>query len=112
MIELSFDKAQVNPERLHEELAAVVGSDLVGVSAGGGRVRLHLAADPSDAIRTALAVLVAEHDAGQLTAIQQARLDRETRRAALRKAWSAWTAADKDDLLRLLAEEWNLVEEE
>jgi hypothetical protein len=106
MDELVFDKALVNAERLHEELFALLGAGFAGVSAHDGRVRVHLL-EPSTPEQTAVIdQAVIAHDPHVLTARQQALADRRAfaeRVGSL--AWAEWTPADKDTLLRLLAED-------
>ncbi len=106
LIELSYEKAAVNAPLLHEELRAALGSGFVGISlSGGGRVRVHVLDTLPSAERERIAGLVAAHDASQRTAAQQAEAAREAALSALRKPWAAWSGADKDALLRLLAQD-------
>jgi len=104
LIELAYENSAVNPALLHEELEAALGNKLAGISTGQGKVRVHVLDTIQDAERALIEPIVQAHDAKKLTARQQAEADQAAKREALRKPWATWTATDKDDLLRLLAE--------
>lgn len=108
MIDLVFEREEANLALLHQELAAALGARLVGVSANGRGVRVHLLDSTTPDERKLAGQLVAGHDAGKLTADQQAERERGAALEALRKPWAQWSAADKDALLRLLAGELGL----
>lgn len=115
IVDLKYEKDAVNPALLSEELTAVLGEDLVGVSAGGdlGNVRVHMLASTSVAMREQVGTIVAAHDANQLTADQQTQASQTTQLAALKeKPWAEWTAQDKDILLQLLAERVDIFSQE
>lgn len=109
VIDLAFDHPAVNLERLHEDLAVALGAQFVGVSAGRGQVRVHIQDDMPPADQDRIAGLVAAHDAGQLSAAQQAEVDRQAALDVLRKPWAEWTAQDQADFIRLLAEQAGLI---
>jgi hypothetical protein len=92
----------VNVAALDESLRAALGAAYAGLTLQEERVRVHLLSDIDGAQDTAAAV-VAAHDAGTLTEVQQRIQDRADQIAALRKPWAEWSADDKDALLRLLA---------
>jgi hypothetical protein len=112
VIDLVVERSEVNPERLAEELAALGIAAYRGVSTGGGRVRVHVAPGLSEADRAAIRSAVLRHNRAAQSAQQKAAAARGAARAGLRKAWPAWTDADKDVFLRLLAAEWELIPEE
>ncbi|HML24916.1 MAG TPA: hypothetical protein PKD09_24895 [Aggregatilinea sp.] len=104
VVEIAVEKAAINPARLQEELAAALGEGYVGLSTGGkpGAVRVFLR-DKADTERAR--GLVAAHDAAKLSTDQQKEADRAAVIKQLRgKAWAAWTAQDKEEALRILAE--------
>jgi hypothetical protein len=106
MDELVFDKALVNAERLHEELFALLGAVFAGVSVYDGRVRVHLTEPPTPEQTAWIDQAVIAHDSAILTARQQALADRRAYVERVRLVpWAEWTPADKDTLLRLLAED-------
>jgi len=106
LIDLIYEKAAVNAALLHEELRAALGAGFAGISLSDvGRVRVHVLDSVPPAERERIAGLVAAHDARQRTAAQQAEAAREGALSGLRKPWGAWSGADKDALLRLLAQE-------
>ena len=107
LIEWLYPKEEINLDLLSEELVAVLGTDLVGISIGGdrGQVRVHVQADTPPAMQDQVGTIIAAHDAAQMTAEQRTRADQVAQLAALdQKAWTEWTTQDKDLLLRLLAE--------
>lgn len=112
VIDLVVERGEVNPERLAEELAALGIAAYRGVSTGGGRVRVHVAPGLPEADRAAIRSAVLRHDRAVLSAQQKVAAVRGAARTGLRKAWPAWTGADKDAFLRLLAAEWDLIPEE
>lgn len=109
-MELIYEKERVNLEKLHEELASVLGVKLVGVSTGDSAVRVHVQADLSPKERDLIAPVILAHDAAQLTTAQQAAADREMALDALRKPWDQWTAQDQADFIRVLAEQAGLAQ--
>ncbi|MCZ7541701.1 MAG: hypothetical protein M5U29_17660 [Anaerolineae bacterium] len=108
MIDLAFERETVNLALLHQELAAALGAKLVGLSANGRSVRVHLLDSTTPDERKLVGQVVAGHDAGKLTADQQAERERRSTLDALRKPWAQWSSADKDALLRLVAGELGL----
>ncbi len=109
VIDLIYEKASLNPTKLHEELTAALGEKFVGISASNGQVRVHLMDDTSKAAQDLVGPIVAAHDATKLTAAQQAEVDRTAALDALRKPWDQWTAQDQTDFLRVLAEQAGLI---
>lgn len=103
MIDLTFERKNLNLALLHEELLALLGPKLVGVSQDGRGVRVHLLDSTTPDERKAAGEIVARHDDSRFTAEQQMQRERQAALAALRKPWAQWTPADKDALLRLLA---------
>ncbi len=108
MIDLVFEREAVNLALLHQELAAAFGAKLVGLSGNGRGVRVHLLDSTTPDERTMAGQIVAGHDAGKLTADQQAERERGAVLDALRKPWAQWSPTDKDALLCLLAGELGL----
>jgi hypothetical protein len=108
LIEFTYEKEAINPALLHEELATVLGSKLAGISTGQGRVRVHVLDTIQDAERALIEPIVLAHDAKKLTARQQAEADQAAKMNALSKPWASWTAVDKDELLRLVAEKMGI----
>ncbi len=108
MIDLVFERETVNLALLHQELAAALGAKLVGLSGNGRGVRVHLLDSTTPDERKLAGQIVAGHDAGKLTADQQAGRERGAALDALRKPWAQWSSTDKDALLRLLAGELGL----
>lgn len=109
LIELTFEKAAVNATLLHEELRAALGSGFVGLSLSrGGEVRVHVLDSLPAAERERIEGLVAAHDAAKRSAAQQAQAARDAALTALRKPWSAWSGADKDALLRVIAQDMGI----
>jgi hypothetical protein len=104
LIELVYEKSAVNPALLHEELAVALGNKLAGISTGQGKVRVHVLDTIQDAERALIEPIILAHDSKKLTAGQQAEADQAAKMNALSKPWASWTAVDKDELLRLLAE--------
>jgi hypothetical protein len=109
VIDLVYDKTPVNPARLQEELAAVLGLQFVGVSTGPNGLRVHIQNDMSAANQAKIAGIVAAHDASQLSTTQQAEADQQTALDALRKPWDQWTGEDQGAFIRLLAEQMGLI---
>lgn len=112
VIDLVVSRLGVNPERLAEELAGLGIAAYRGVSTGGGSVRVHVVPGLSDADRAAIRAAVARHDPTVPSREQRAAAARQAALAALRRPWPAWTDADKDAFLRVLAAEWGLIPEE
>jgi hypothetical protein len=108
MVDLIFEREAANLALLHQELATALGPRLVGVSADGRGLRVHLLDSTTSDERKLAGQIVTGHDAARLTADQQAERERGAALGALRKPWSQWSAADKDALLRLLAGELGL----
>ncbi|WP_119067771.1 hypothetical protein [Aggregatilinea lenta] len=103
-VEIAVEKAAINLERLQEELAAALGEGYVGLSTDSKPdvVRVFVR-DKVEAEQ--VRALVAGHDATKLSARQQKEADRATVIERLRgKAWVTWTAQDKEEALRILAE--------
>lgn len=110
IIDLTYEKASLNPAKLHEELAAVLGAKFIGISTElGGKVRVHIQDDMPLADQGKIGPIVAAHDAAQLTAAQQAKVDWTAATDALCKPWDQWTAQDQTDFLRVLAEQAGLI---
>ncbi len=108
MIDLVFERQGINLALLHDELTAVLGGKLVGLSQDGRAVRVHLLDSSTPDERKTVGEIVARHDGSRFTAAQQAERERQAALEALRKPWAQWSAADKDALLRLLAGELGL----
>lgn len=71
VIDLVYERDAVNVSRLHEELAAALGADFLGVSEGpAGRLRVHVRGGTEEGHRAAIDGIVAAHDAGVLSARQ------------------------------------------
>jgi hypothetical protein len=105
MIDLLFTKV-VNPELLHNEITAVLGSNLIGVSTGPEKqLRVHLHDDTPAADQALVAGIVAAHDSAQLTDRQKRLNSHAAFIATLHKPWNHWNANEKDDFLRLLADQ-------
>ncbi len=105
MIDWTFDVERLNLSLLHDELKAALGPKFVGVSWNGRAVRVHVLDSTSAGERALVKSIVEQHDPARLTARQQAERDRRAMLAGLRsKPWTQWTPADKDALLRVLAE--------
>lgn len=104
LAEVIVEKAAINVERLHEELASALGDDYAGLSTGGerGAVRVYVRGKvDAEQVRRQ----VAGHDAAQLSARQQREAGRFAVIERLRaKPWAAWSAQDKEDALRVLVE--------
>ncbi len=109
VINLIYEKASLNPAKLHEELATALGEKFVGISARNGQVRVHLMDDTSKAAQDLIGPIVAAHDATKLTVAQQAEVDRAAALDTLRKPWDQWTAQDQANFLRILAEQAGLI---
>ena len=109
VIDLSYEKASLNPAKLHEELRAALGEKFVGISASKGQVRIHVMDDMPKATQDLVGPLVAAHDAAKLTTAQQAEASRAAALDALRKPWAQWTAQDQSTFLRVLAEQAGLI---
>jgi hypothetical protein len=110
VMELEFEKASVNVDKLHQEIAAGVGTKFIGISTGpSGKVRIHIQDDMSLTDQGKIGPIVAAHDAAKLTVAQQAEADRAAALDALRKPWDQWTAQDQTDFLRILAEQAGLI---
>jgi hypothetical protein len=110
IIDLTYDKVSVNPARLREELAAVLGSQFVGLSTGpDSQVRVHIQDSMKQADRDKIGPIVAAHDANQLTAAQQAEMDRAAALETLRKPWAEWTPEDQAQFLKILAAQAGLI---
>jgi len=108
--ELEFEKASVNVEKLHQEIAAGVGAKFLGISTGlGEKVRVHIQDDMSQADQGRIGPIIAAHDSTKLTVAQQAEASRAVALDALRKPWSQWTAQDQAKFLQLLAEQAGLI---
>jgi len=110
-MDLIYDKTQVNPAKLHEELKVLLGDQFWGISTGQepGKVRVHVDHALPTASQALIAPVVEAHDPLTLTAAQLAEADRAARLDALRKPWAVWTAADRENLLRLLAEQTGII---
>ncbi len=109
LIDLVFEKERVNPTLLHQELAAVLGEKMVGVSTDVGQVRVHLMDDTPKVVQDQVGPIVATNDATKLTTAQQTEVDRATALDALRKPWDEWTALDQTNFLRILAGQAGLI---
>jgi hypothetical protein len=109
VIDLVYEKTPVNPARLQEELAAVLGSEFVGVSTSPKDLRVHIQDDLPAADQAKIAGIVAAHDASQLSTAQQAEADQQIALEALRKPWDQWTGDDQAQFIRLLAEQMGLI---
>lgn len=108
--ELVFELKPVNPEVLHAELAMALGVAYASLSTGRGLVRIHLAEGTiAEEVKGAALAVVEAHDAGKLTSSRQAEADRVARLEALSKPWAQWTAADREEFLRILAEQAGIV---
>ena len=84
MIDLIFDKATINLDKLDEEVRAGLGSVTSGVSARNGQAIVHVREDVTDAQRQQAEQIVASHDSNQKTARQQAAEARQTKLVQLR----------------------------
>jgi hypothetical protein len=104
---------EINVLRLHEELAAVLGVFLQGVSTATkpGRVTVHINDDTPLVARDAIPVVIEMHDPKMLTVEQRAAADRKAALEGLRKPWAAWSEADRTDFVRILAEEMGIIPE-
>lgn len=111
-MEMEWDALKVNPERLDEELRALGIGAYAGLSTGGGKVRVHLVGEWTEADQATIRAAVERHDPAEKSRRQQAVEARQAALAALRKPWQAWTGDDKDAFLRLAAAEWGLIPEE
>lgn len=102
-----IEKAAVNIDLLHQELAAALGEDFVGVSVGGeqGQVRVHVRPGLAQSQLEIVQQTVVKHDAEKLSSEQQKTADRQAKLAALKKPWDQWTEADRLTLLQVLAEQ-------
>lgn len=108
LFELTFERGEVNLEKLHQELKASLGESLVGVSTGGGAVRVHLSREESE-LSELIGQVVSSHKPDTLTDEQKKEADRQTLIDALKKTPVAlWTAEQKDQALRVL---WEMVAE-
>ncbi len=102
--EVIVEKAAINVERLQEELVAALGDTVVGLSTEdqSGSVRVFVRGKIEE---EQVRALVAGHDATKLSARQQKEADRATVIERLRATpWAVWTAQDKEEALRILAE--------
>ncbi len=106
--DLLFASKPVNPARLHQEIAAVVGSKFRGVSLGPSGVRAHVEMDAGEletTYRDLITPVLAAHNPALLTVEQQKEADRVAIMESLRgKAWAQWTPGDRDAILKILAE--------
>ncbi len=91
MEDVLVKRAGVNVAQLQEELGAVFGADVLGVSAGPYGVRVHLARELEDEERAKIEALVEAHDP------QPMKNPRAERIAALRgRAWSKLAPEERD----------------
>lgn len=107
VFDLIVERDAANLDLLHEELRAVLGEVVIGVSAGvgPGRLRIHLRADRADEVAGQARAVLARHDATKQSAAQRREAERARFAARLRgRAWGAWSASDKDEALRLVVE--------
>ena len=86
MREIMIERSTVNIEALDATLRTALGQAISGVSSRAGQVIVHLSATVSQAQIDQARSIVIAHDPAQLTAEQQAEIDRrqalETARAA------------------------------
>ena len=98
--DLEYERADINPARLHRELANALGSRLVGVSTDGKRVRVHVLGHISAEDASQIADAVARHDAS----IAADERDTEAGQIAqLLTSEQPWTPAQMEWLLRTIA---------
>lgn len=91
MEDVLVKRANVNLGQLQEEVGAVFGADVVGVSAGPYGVRVHVARELKDAERARIAELVAAHVPRPVKDPRAAQI------AALRgRAWSKLPPEEQD----------------
>ncbi len=91
MEDVLVKRADVNLGQLQEELRAVFGADVLGVSVGPYGVRVHLARELKDAERAQVEALVQTHEA------QPTEDPRAAQIAALRgRAWSKFTPEEQN----------------
>jgi hypothetical protein len=72
-------------------------------------VTVHVNVTAPFELRDQIPALVEAHDASKLTSEQQAEADRRAALDALRKPWAEWTTADREDFVRVLAEEMGII---
>ncbi len=101
--DVALTMAEVNIGLLHEQLRAALGDVFLGVSTGqAGRVRVHVRGGEAKASEAVIASVVAAHDARAESKAQAEERERRASVGRLRKPFAQWTAADKDEYLRLL----------
>ncbi len=97
MDEVQVQRTGVNVAQLTDELRAIFGADVLGVSSGPYGVRVHLAREPKDAERAQIEALVKAH------VPQPAGAEQEAQIAALRgRAWSKLTTEEQDQAWALV----------
>lgn len=109
--ELVFMLDPVNAEKLHEEIAAMLAGHgkadgFFGVSTGPMEtVRVHVTPDVAEQHQADIVDVVANHDASAQTDDQKKEKDKQDKLDSLKKPWKDWTDQDKDDYLKLLADQ-------
>lgn len=96
-MEMAFKRKGVNAAQLTDELLAVLGADVVGVSTGPYGVRVHVARELKDKERAEIKTLVATHVAQPVEDVRAAQI------AALRgRAWSKLSPEEQDTAWALM----------
>jgi hypothetical protein len=89
MQNITIEKALVNTEALDAALRTALGAAVSGISYTRSVVTVHLADDATPEQVNQASTIVLTHDPAQLTAEQQAELDRRSRLAQARQDWGA-----------------------